>query len=90
MKLGKISCHARFRMKQRGISEAILKTLIAYGRTEYDHLGGKKIYFDYQARSQLLAERQSCFDRWMDSYAVLDKDNEVITVGHRMKRSCRH
>ena len=90
MKLGKISCHARLRMKQRGISEAILKTLIAYGRTEYDHHGGKIIYFDCRARSQLLTERQSCFDRWMDSYAVLDRYDEIITVGHRMKRLCRH
>ncbi|MDD5240845.1 MAG: DUF4258 domain-containing protein [Sulfuricella sp.] len=91
MKLGKVSSHARIRMSQRGLSLQALETLLEYGRVEYDHHGGKVVYLNNAGKAMLariLPAGQ--LDRWTDMYAVLDTQNEVITVGHRTRRILRH
>ncbi len=85
MKLGKISSHARVKMRQWGISEAALQSLLASGRVEQDQLGGKIVYFEPAARA-----RNECLERCRDSYAVMDRHGEIITVGSRYSRIRRH
>ena len=85
MKLGKISSHARVKMRQWGISEAALQSFLAGGRVEQDHLGGKIVYFACGERA-----RSECFERCRDSYAVMDQHGEIITVGSRFSRVRRH
>ncbi|MBZ0104683.1 MAG: DUF4258 domain-containing protein [Sulfuricella denitrificans] len=85
MKLGKISSHARVKMRQWGISEAALQNLLAGGRVEQDHVGGKIVYFDQQVRA-----RSEFPERCRDSYAVMDCHGEIITVGSRFSRIRRH
>jgi hypothetical protein len=87
MKLGKISSHARVKMRQRGISEAALQSLLAGGRVEQDRLGGKVIYFDHEERARPRAE---CLQPFLDAYAVLDRHGEIITVGSRFSRIRGH
>jgi hypothetical protein len=85
MKLGKISSHARVKMRQWGISEAALQGLLASGRVEQDQLGGKIVYFEQAARA-----RSECLGWCRDSYAVMDRHGEIITVGSRYSRIRRH
>lgn len=87
MKLGIISSHARMSMKRRGIPPLALETLFAYGRIEHDQRGSRVVYFSSVGKAALsksLPAKQ--IDRWADMYAVLDAQNEVITVGYRTNR----
>ena len=82
MKLGRISSHARVRMNQRGLPLQALETLFEYGRVEYDRHGGKIVSLNKAGRnmlSKVLPAGQ--VDDWIEMYAVLDAQNEVITVG---------
>jgi hypothetical protein len=91
MKLGKISSHARIRMTQRGLPLQALETLLEYGRCVYDPLGGKVVTLNSAGRirlAKILPAGQ--LERWTDMYAVLDAHDEVITVGRRSRRLCRH
>ncbi|MFA5241556.1 MAG: hypothetical protein WC029_05520 [Sulfuricella sp.] len=87
MKLGKISSHARVKMRQRGISEAALQDMLERGRVEQDHLGGMIVYFDHEEcvrpHPERLAQRS-------DSYAVMDRHGEIITVGSHFSRIRGH
>ncbi|BBL69479.1 hypothetical protein [Methylogaea oryzae] len=65
MKLGRISGHARQRMKQLGLNEMSLRGLLEQGRVVRDGAGGMRVF----------GPRAGSF------YAVLDAEGEVITVG---------
>lgn len=67
MKLGKISGHARLRMKRLGLNESFLRGLLERGRVVRDGAGGMRV-FGTQATSG-------------GFYAVLDAEGEIITVG---------
>jgi len=79
--LQNLTDHARARMRQRGIPDAVVADLLAYGRTEHDHRGGTIVYFDRKVRAY--ARRSS------RAYLVLAGDGSVITVGHRYRRISR-
>ena len=87
MKLGIVSSHARMSMKRRGIPPQALETLFAYGRVAQAPHGSRVVYFGSVGRAALtktLPANQ--IERWADMYAVLDPQNEVITVGYRTNR----
>lgn len=87
MKLGIVSSHARMSMKRRGIPSQALETLFAYGQVSHAPHGSRVVYFSSEGKSVLtksLSARQ--IDRWADMYAVLDPQNEVITVGYSTNR----
>lgn len=91
MKLGRISSHARIRMKQRGISQAMLECLLKHGRKEHDHHGGMVVYFDKTSTCLAASEQPlPAIERFRNTYAVVDGDGEVITVGRRFKRIRHH
>ena len=78
MKLGKISTHAMARMKQRGISLATLRYLLAYGRVEKKCDGARLVYLDCDTPGNAARGRKL--------YALLDAAGEVITVERRVLR----
>ncbi len=91
MKLGKISSHARVKMRQRGISEAALQRLLASGRVEQDQLGGKIVYFDHEARAlPQTGIALSSIEHRLDLFAIMDCHGEIITVGSRFSRVRNH
>lgn len=75
MKLGKISTLAIARMKQRGISLATLRYLLAHGRVERKFDGARLVYLDCEPNSG-----------GRKLYALLDASGEVITVERRVRR----
>jgi hypothetical protein len=90
----RLSVHARARMQQRGIGADVLERLFAHGRTAHDHQGATILYFNGAARQKIVREEGARairrLDKWRDAYAVLGRDGEVLTVGHRTRRICRH
>jgi hypothetical protein len=83
MKLGKISSHARIRMRRQGMTEAVLQGMLESGRVEQGCHGDKTVYFDSQSvATQAAVNRKAANSSpFYGAYAVLDKDGEVITVG---------
>lgn len=85
-----LSTHARRRMQQRGITPDALDCLLEYGREAHDHCGHVTLYFDKAARRRLErdfgAENPKRVEEVRRLYAVLARDGEVVTVGHRYRR----
>ena len=84
--------HAQSRMQQRGISAASLDALLEFGRVQYAGGGRDIVFFDKKARAQLVRAGVlpgSEADRACKSYAILESDGAVITVGHRYRRVTR-
>ena len=81
--------HARTRMQQRGINAAALGALLDYGRVAPAGGGRDIIYFDKRARQRLAREHAVATaeaERVCRSYAIVEPDGTVITVGHRTRR----
>lgn len=85
MRLERISTLALARMKQRGISLATLRYLLAHGRVEKKPDGARLVYLDYDAA---VARGVSPFGG-RTLYALLDAQGEVITVERRVRRELR-
>jgi len=90
-----ITQHAVIRMQQRGIKEETLDCLFRFGSKAHDRRGCVIVYFDKQARKRIQLNQQEessykSIDAWMDTYAVVSIDGEVLTVGHRFKKIKRH
>ena len=90
MAMPDVSTHARVRMQQRGISEAVLERLIEFGEARHDHRGAEIVYFGHASRRRLRTRLGTAavksMERQLNAYAVLAGSGEVITVGHRVKR----
>ena len=85
--------HAQSRMQQRGISAATLDALLDYGRVKHAGGGRDIVFFDKKARVRLARAGvlpAPAVDRAWKSYAVVESDGAVITVGHRYRRITRH
>ena len=81
--------HARVRMQQRGIRPEMLDALLDFGREVHVPGGRDLVFFDKQARARLAKAgivRDAQADRLYKSYAVLNSDGTVITVGYRYRR----
>ena len=81
--------HAKIRLQQRGIPPAAVEKLLDYGQCCHDHHGATILYFDHQARntlrrrSDVTAFRE--IERYLDTYAVVAPDGDIVTVGHRTR-----
>jgi hypothetical protein len=76
-------------MQQRGISAATLDALLEFGRVQHAGSGRDIVFFDRNARTRLERAgvlRGSDADRACKSYAIVESDGAVITVGHRYRR----
>lgn len=89
-----LSDHARTRQQQRSIPVPVLDCLLTYGRKVYDHHGCSIVFFDHQARDKVRRTLgEAAFKKMedkLDAYAVVARDGEIVTVGHRTKRINRH
>jgi hypothetical protein len=86
-----ITNHASKRLQQRGIPEKVLPLLFAYGKEEYDHKSRlRTVYLNKQSREHIAkVTAPSEFKRILpslDVYAVLDRDDCIVTIGHRTHR----
>lgn len=85
--------HAKIRLRQRGIPQTIVENLLDYGRFCHDHHGATIVYFDHQARNTLRRRTDPTafrrIERYLDTYAVVAPDGDIVTVGHRT-RPIRH
>jgi len=98
MQVGGVSvhctAHARARMKQRGIDDAALAALLAYGRAEHQPGGSSIVFLDKRARRRLERELDDeslkALGKRLGAYAVLARDGAVVTVGHRYRRIRRY
>lgn len=84
--------HARVRMQQRGISAAALDALLDFGRVANAGGGRDIVFFDKQARARLARAKAVAAaeaERVCKSYAIVESDGTVITVGHRYRRIAR-
>jgi hypothetical protein len=77
-------------MKQRGIDDAALETLLDYGRAEHQRDGSSIVFLDKRARHRLERDLgQDALKRLgkrLAAYAILARDGAVVTVGHRFRR----
>ena len=81
--------HARARMQQRAINEAVLELLYTHGRYVERGKSGSIIHFDKRARD-LIRKRKSRteyarIEHKLDAYVVEASDGSILTVGHRYK-----
>ena len=86
--------HARIRMQQRGVPPLIVDWLLQYGASQYDGHGGQIYFFDKRAKRRIGRDGGEVVLRRLhelfDSYAVVSRGGDVVTVGHRYKRTKRH
>ena len=80
MELGRISTLAFSRMKQRGITLATLRHLLAHGQVEKKPDGARLVYLDCNLPRPT---RDGSPKRTL--YAVLDAAGEVLTVEKRVR-----
>lgn len=89
-----LSLHARQRIQQRGISRQALDYVLAYGRVSHDHHGGRVVWLDRRSKARLGRIEGSRvlrrLDKHLNTYAVMDTDGTVLTVGHRYRRIQRN
>ena len=85
MKLGRISTYAMARMKQRGISLATVRFLLAHGRVERKCDGARLVYLAHPTPGTPRAGDPS-----RTLYALVDREGEVITVERRVRRDFNH
>ncbi len=82
--------HAEKRMQQRGIPPLIRDWLFDFGEETYDGQGGIILHFSKRSRRRLERtvgrEPIRRMHEWMDSYAVISTDGQLITIGARWKR----
>jgi len=77
--------HARARMQQRGIRPEVVRALLEYGRVAPAGAGRDIVYLDKRTRLRL-ARANADAERICKSYAIVESDGTVITVGHRYRR----
>jgi hypothetical protein len=82
--------HSSTRAQQRGIPPLIVNWLLAYGEEEYDQHGARLVFFSKRSRKSLEHEAGDAIVRrlseFMDVYAVVSRDGQLVTCGHRTKK----
>jgi len=85
-----LTTRARMRMQQRGIPPAAPDALLDYGAEAHDHRGCRIVRFDKRSRRRAARELGARvflrLERFLGAYAVVEGDDAVITVGHRVGR----
>lgn len=81
--------HAKIRLQQRGIPPTVVENLLDYGQCCHDHHGATIVYFDHRARNALRRRTDPTaflrIERYLDTYAVVAPDGDIVTVGHRTR-----
>ena len=56
--------HARVRCAQRGIDEWLISMILAYGRSEFDHHGGRRCFLGKPEKRRIAAEYPELIRRY--------------------------
>ena len=56
--------HARVRCAQRGIDESLIGMVLAYGRAEYDHQGGRRCFLGQSEKRRIAREHPDMMRRY--------------------------
>ena len=84
-----LSEHASKRSQQRAIPPLLIDLLIKFGNRQSVGNGASKLFFDKPSRRQVKAYAGTLsriLDEHLDLYAVVARDNTVVTVAHRFER----
>jgi len=88
--LAPVTHHARIRMQQRGIPDGAVDLLLDYGREKRAGKGRRLVSFDKRSRRRMARELGLAalrrIERYLDAYAVVGRDDTIVTVGHRRRR----
>ena len=94
MSLSPTTIHAAARLQQRALPPLVLDWLQTYGHEHHDGRGGVILHCNKPARRRLERavgrEPVRRMKDWLNAYAVLTIDGQLITAGHRFKRILRH
>lgn len=85
--------HASKRAQQRGIPPIMLNLLLDFGTSEPAGGGASKVFFDKAARRRVKAYAgplASQMNDFMDVYAVVGPEGQIITAAHLTERIRRH
>jgi len=84
-----ISKHASIRQQQRGIPPILIDLLQRHGTIESAGKDATTYYFDKASRRKVLAyagRLARALEEFLDYYAVVGSDGQVITVAPRIKK----
>ena len=80
--------HAEARIQQRSIPPAIIDWLLDFGARERSQ-GCDIVFFDKKAKKRMSQELGpqivKCISKFLDVYAIISNDGDVVTAGHRFK-----
>jgi len=89
-----MSAHAIARLQQRTLPPLAIDWLHRFCHEHHDGRGGVILHFNKLARRRLEravgCEPVRRMKDWLNAYAVLTTDGQLITAGHRFKRILRH
>ena len=82
--------HARVRCAQRGIDESLIGMVLAYGRAEFDHQGGRRCFLGQSEKRRIAREHPDMMRRYgrkLDLVVVMPAKGEqtIITAYVRPK-----
>ena len=81
--------HAKVRQQQRGIPPIVIDLLVNYGTVDRSGKGAATHYFDKPSRRRLhayIGQLAAVIEPYLDCYAVVSDNGDVITVAHRLKK----
>lgn len=85
-----LTAHAATRVQQRALPPLVLDWLHTYGHEHHDGRGATVLFFNKTARRRLERgvgrEPVRRMKQWLNAYAVVSDDGQVVTAGHRFKR----
>lgn len=84
--------HAQKRLKQRGIPDYFVDLLIDFGHTRKSHNGCEIVFLTHHDKLILAGshESQNVSPQLGNTYLVLSRNGDVVTVGHRHRRIKHH
>lgn len=88
-----MSHHATVRSQQRAIPPLLIDLLLQFGTNEPAGKGATKVFFDKAARRRVKSyagHLASLLNEYLDVYAVVGTDDQVITTAHLTERIRRH
>lgn len=89
----KLTQHARTRSQQRAIPPILVDLLLRFGTHQPAGSNATKVFFDKRSRKQIHAyagQLAGLLEEHLHVYAVINDDDQVITVAHRKERIRRH
>jgi len=75
--------HARVRCAQRGIDESLIGMVLAYGRAEFDHQGGRRCFLGQSEKRRIAREHPDMMRRYgrkLDLVVVMPAKGEQTII----------